>query len=122
MTGLSEQEFEKMVARTLDDLPPHIQEKLENIAVCMELRPTREQLHASGTRRDNVLLGLYEGVPKTEWGRGFGGNLPDKITIFQESLEQCAGTPEQFEDLVRSTVRHEIAHHFGYTDEELDSL
>lgn len=103
----------------MDGLPRRVQEKLENVAVCTELRPSAEQLKATGTRRGNVLLGLYEGVPKTEWGRGFGGNLPDKITIFQESLELCAENPEELKQLVQSTVRHEIAHHFGFSDEDL---
>ncbi|MDP2735668.1 MAG: metallopeptidase family protein [bacterium] len=119
MIRFSEKEFEQMVAKALDGLPSCVHEKLENIAVCTEFRPSAEQLRSTGTRRGNVLLGLYEGVPRTEWGRGFGGNLPDKVTIFQDSLEQCAQTPEELKELVAGTVRHEIAHHFGFSDEDL---
>jgi len=108
------------VAKALDQLPSLVGEKMENVSVCIELEPTREQQSQLGMRRGELLLGLYEGVPQTEWGRGAGGNLPDKITIFQESIEQLAHNQEELVKLIEDTVKHEIKHHFGFTEEDLE--
>lgn len=116
---MKKEEFEKMVRNAQAGLPQRVAEKLENVALCVEYKPSREQQKATGTRRDDLLLGLYEGISEIEWGKGFGGNLPDKITIFQESIEQLAQTKKEVREIVRDTVRHEIAHHFGFTEEEL---
>ena len=62
--------FEKLVAKALDQLPSAVGEKMENVSVCVEQRPTKEQQNQLGMRRGELLLGLYEGVPQTEWGRG----------------------------------------------------
>ena len=115
----SREQFEEIVRRALEKLPRETAEKLENVAICVEYKPSREQLKSTGTRRSDLLLGLYEGISQVEWGRGFGGNLPDKITIFQESIEEFATTKADLEKLVVDTVRHEIAHHFGMTDKEI---
>ncbi|MEX2145177.1 MAG: metallopeptidase family protein [Candidatus Spechtbacterales bacterium] len=119
---MEENEFKKLVETALDDLPPHITEHLDNVAVVVEPRPSARSLKKTGTRKGSILLGLYEGVPQTAWGRGHGGNLPDKITIFKESIEMFAKTPNQIEYLVRNTVWHEIAHHFGYDDDGIREL
>ncbi|GEM_PF-178508 len=114
------EEFEKMVGEALQRLPKKFVEKLDNLAICVELRPSREQQRNTGTKRDDILLGLYEGISEIEWGKGFGNTSPDKITIFQESIEQFAQTKEELKKLVGDTVRHEIAHHFGFTEEQLE--
>ncbi len=111
--------FEKLVAKSLDQLPSNVGEKMENVSVCVELKPTKEQESQLGMRRGELLLGLYEGVPQTEWGRGAGGNLPDKITIFQEPIEHLARTQEELVELIQDTVKHEIKHHFGFSEQDL---
>ena len=95
---------------------------MDNCALCIEKRPSPEQLRKTGIRYAGSLLGLYEGVPQTKWGRGFGMILPDKITIFQESIEKFSSTPEAIKELVRNTVWHEIAHHFGFNEKQVREL
>jgi len=114
--------FETLVARALDNLPEATRKKLNNVAVVVVDKPTPEQEDEEGTREGSLLLGLYEGIPETEYGKGFGGNLPDKITIFKDAIEEIAHSPEDVERIVGETVWHEIAHHFGYTDEELEEM
>ena len=109
-------QFEKLVSEGIANLPKHIRKKVDNAAVCVEDRPTAEQLRKVKIRPGGTLLGLYEGVPKTAWGRGFGGSLPDKITIFQEPIERQARTPERIKELVKEVVWHEVAHHFGFDE------
>ena len=111
--------FEKLVAEALDQLPPAMGEKMHNVSLCVEQRPTKEQQKQLGMRRGELLLGLYEGVPQTAWGKGFGGNLPDKITIFREPIERLAHSKEELMVLIQDTVKHEIKHHFGFTEEDL---
>jgi len=115
-------EFEKLVKESILELPEKIRQKMENLALCVEKRPTAEQLRKTGIRYGGFLLGLYEGVPQTKWGRGFGMILPDKITIFQDSIEKFARTPEKIKKLVKTTVWHEIAHHFGFNEKQVRKL
>ncbi len=114
--------FEKLVKESLLELPEKIRRKMDNVALCVEKGPTPEQLKKLGTRSGGFLLGLYEGVPKTAYGRGFGMILPDKITIFQEAIERFAGTPEAIKTLVRNVVWHEVAHHFGFNEKQAREL
>lgn len=109
-------EFEKLVSKALLILPKKIRQKMENVAICIEKRPSEEQLRKTGLRHSGLLLGLYEGIPQTFWGKGFGGNLPDKITIFQESIENFATRPEEIKELIKNVVWHEVAHHFGFSE------
>lgn len=119
---MSEPEFESLVARALDNLPEATRKKLNNVVVVVADKPTSEQEDEEGTREGSLLLGLYEGIPETEYGKGFGGNLPDKITIFKDAIEELADSPEEVERIVAETVWHEIAHHFGYDDDELEEM
>jgi len=114
--------FQELVEEALLELPEEIRSKMDNVALCVEKKPTAEQLRKLGTRSGGILLGLYEGVPKTTYGRGFGMILPDKITIFQESIYRFAGNPEAVKELVRKVVRHEIAHHFGFDEKQAREL
>ena len=115
-------EFEKLVKESILELPEKIRQKMDNLALCVEKRPTAEQLRKTGIRYGGFLLGLYEGVPQIKWGRGFGMILPDKITIFQDSIEKFARTPEKIKKLVKTTVWHEIAHHFGFNEKQVREL
>ncbi len=97
-------EFEKLVVRAADELPQNIKNALENVAVVVEDR----------TRGD--LLGLYEGIPETEWGKNDAICLPDKITIFKPAIERSAKTDNDIKELAKIVLWHEIAHHFGFDE------
>jgi predicted Zn-dependent protease with MMP-like domain len=113
---MENQEFEQIVIRALASLPKHIRDKIDNVAFCIEDRPTALQLRAGGVKAGATLLGLYEGVPQIVYARGQMTRLPDKITIFKDSIEQFAHTSEEIEAMVRDTVWHEVAHHFGFDE------
>ena len=83
--------------------------------------PTKDQLIGSGLEEDELLLGLYEGIPLTE-RYGYDMVLPDKITLFQKAIESICSTDEEVLREIRDTITHEVAHHFGYDDPSLDSL
>ena len=107
-------EFERLVTDALDTLPTFFKEKLDNVEVVVEEWPSEEQ------SKGRLLLGLYHGVPKTARGAGYSLVLPDKITIFKGPIEIFSrGNPESIKEIVIDTVQHEIAHHFGISDERL---
>jgi predicted Zn-dependent protease with MMP-like domain len=110
--------FEELVAHAIEHLPEEFRERLENVEVLVEDYPTRAQLRTARARRGTTLLGLYEGVPQTE---RFSYNmvLPDKITIFQQPIESACRTDAEVTSVIERVVRHEIAHHFGISDERL---
>lgn len=119
---MKREEFEKLVNEALLVLPKRISQKITNTAICVERRPSEEQLKKTGLKYYGLLLGLYEGIPQTIWGKGFGGNLPDKITIFQESIENFATRPEEIKELIKDVVWHEVAHHFGFSERGIKLL
>ncbi len=116
MADVRRARFARLVARALDELPAEFAEKMRNVEVVVEDDPDPERLGEGGT-----LLGLYEGVPLTE--RSFAEPyLPDRITIYRRPIEQMASSPRRQAEIVRDTVAHEIAHHFGISDERLREL
>jgi predicted Zn-dependent protease with MMP-like domain len=113
-----DQDFYELVERALEELPPELAELLENVAIVVDDWPDYSTPLVSG---EDVLYGLYEGVPLTKRSAGYHGLLPDKITIFQGPLERDF-PQEELEEQVRITVVHEIAHHFGLGEERLEEL
>jgi predicted Zn-dependent protease with MMP-like domain len=111
--------FSELVSRALDNLPDEFLDIMDNVEVLVEDYPTPKQ-HRGAKRMD--LLGLYEGIPMTERDTHYGLVLPDKITIFQKPIEAICQSDAQIIDQVEKTVRHEIAHHFGMTDDQLDEI
>jgi len=115
--------FEKLVQKALSKLPEGIRKRMENVAICIEEEPSPWQMMKSGTRIFNSLLGIYQGVPKTVWGRESSpGRIPDKITIFQRPIEELGRSEEEIEEIVRVVVWHEIAHHFGFSEHKVREL
>ncbi|MBU4143060.1 metallopeptidase family protein [Patescibacteria group bacterium] len=109
-------EFEKLVAEAIDEIPDEFLARLKNVAIVIEDEPSDEQLKKLKMRKDLTLLGLYEGVPQTRRG-AYTMALPDKISIFKNSIELVSQSPAKIKELVKDTVKHEIAHHFG-SDEQ----
>ena len=103
--------FHALVAAALDELPPEISRALDNVEIVIE-----DHAAAGDT------LGLYHGVPQTERDGGYSGVLPDVITIYRAPIEARAHDDASLEAEVRTTVRHEIAHHFGISDERLREI
>ncbi|NQT31186.1 MAG: metallopeptidase family protein [Deltaproteobacteria bacterium] len=114
--------FERLVAQAVDDLPEEFLNRLENIDIVVEDHPTPDQMLHLGLERGETLLGLYEGVPQTERGGHYGLVPPDKITIFQRSIEAKCRYGGNISAEVQRVVKHEIAHHFGISDARLHQL
>lgn len=125
--------FEELVEEALEDLPDEFAERLDNVDVVVKPRPGSKLLREMGIDRGGTLLGLYQGVPQTLRTSDYGNVMPDRILIFREPiLDEADATcspdapDDEFEnvvrDVVRTTVLHEIGHHFGLSDEDLERL
>jgi predicted Zn-dependent protease with MMP-like domain len=112
---MSEVDFEQLVQEAVDALPNELRGQIANVEIAVEDEPP------PGTS----YLGLYQGIPLTRRGAGYGAPLynaalPDKITIYRGPLLRHYGAdPGRLADEVRHVVWHEIAHHFGISDERL---
>jgi predicted Zn-dependent protease with MMP-like domain len=112
-------QFEKLVEQGVEAIPGRFLELLDNVAIVVEEEPTPEQMEKLRLGEGWSLFGLYEGVPHSGRGPAYSGVLPDKITIFKRPIEEAAKTPEEVAEIVRDTVWHEIAHHFGMDEDEV---
>ena len=118
MPRMTIERFEELVNEGIQAIPKGFLEKLENVDIVVEEEPTPEQLRKLKIRKGVFLFGLYEGVPQTKrWG--YGQVLPDKITIFKNPIEKIARSDEEIKKIVRDTVWHEIAHHFGMDEKRV---
>ena len=118
--GKSTLDFYELVERALGGLPPELSRLLDNVAIVVDDWPDYSTpLVADGP--GDTLYGLYEGVPLTQRGDAYYGVLPDRITIFRGPLERDFDAHE-LEEQVRTTVVHEVAHHFGFDEDSLEEL
>jgi predicted Zn-dependent protease with MMP-like domain len=106
------------IRAAMRSLPREYADSLDNVEIVVARAPSRFQHRRLG--RDVELYGLYEGIPLTRRGEGYGNTLPDIITIFWEPLVRDFGEGPDLAEQVRRTVYHEIAHHFGISDAELE--
>lgn len=112
MIELTRERFEELVAEALDSLPEHLGRQMANVGVFVEDR-------AEG----HPLLGLYQGIPLTSRGpMSYAGAMPDRITIYQETICSICDSEGEVVEQVLRTVIHEVAHHFGISDPRLKEL
>ncbi|MBX7444017.1 MULTISPECIES: metallopeptidase family protein [unclassified Arthrobacter] len=117
--SMSADEFEAAVEDALQSIPEKLARAMDNVAVFIE----DDYVPGPGEDPETVLLGLYEGVPLTERDAWWdAGSLPDRITIFREPILDICGSRDDVIHEVAVTVVHEIAHHFGISDERLHQL
>ena len=111
MIDVPPERFEELVADALDSIPPELGRHMDNVWVVVEERSW------------GGLLGLYEGIPLTQRDSGYVGMvMPDRIKIFRKAICAISESEEEVVEQVRTTVVHEVAHHFGIDDDRLQEL
>ncbi len=113
--------FDRLVERALAGIPSPFRECLTEVAIVIDDEPTRDQLADNDLEPGDGLYGLYEGVPRTEYGADWLV-APNRITLFRLPLEEDFPDPDDLADEVRITVMHELAHHLGIDDDRLGEL
>ncbi|MEK9168239.1 MAG: metallopeptidase family protein [Patescibacteria group bacterium] len=122
MKRLNPTEFEKIVKEGIKAIPEKFLRKLDNVVIVIEAEPTPAQKKKLNIHPGWTLFGLYEGVPQLERGAGYSAVLPDKITIFQKPIEDEAADEKDIKEIVKNTVWHEIAHHFGMDESRVNQV
>jgi predicted Zn-dependent protease with MMP-like domain len=119
---VSKAEFAQYVEQALAELPEPFASHVEQITVEIKDRPSRKMLRDVGLKDDELLFGLYQGVALPDRSVEHSGVLPDRILIFQEDHELACDNPKQLVEEIRKTVLHEIGHHFGMDEDDLDEV
>ncbi len=119
---MNDQDFDQMITRAMDELPQKYIKGLNNVAIVYADEPDENQSKKAHLTEHSILLGLYEGIPLTQRGAGYNFVLPDKITLFKNSLLRVTNGPEQLFEQVKRTLWHEIAHYYGLNHDRIDAL
>jgi predicted Zn-dependent protease with MMP-like domain len=120
--SMERKRFEELVEEALAELPEQFRERIQNLAVVVEDKPSREVYERTGGSPFSLILGLYHGVPFKHRGPFYGNLPPDMITIYQKPIEQICSTEEEIKKKVREVVFHEVGHYFGFNDKELKEI
>ena len=113
--------FESLVESALATIPEPFASALDEVAIVIDDEPSAEQRRENDLADDDTLYGLYEGVPRTEWGADWAA-VPNRIILFRLPLEADFADPDELADEVWATVIHELAHHLGIDDARLEEL
>lgn len=116
---MEEKKFRKLVTEAIDELPNSFKEKIDNLYVVVEDFPSGEILKEQGVKSPYSILGLYQGVPVKKRGVSYTNVLPDRITIYQKPIESLGKDDAQVKERVKEVFRHELGHHFGFSEKEL---
>jgi predicted Zn-dependent protease with MMP-like domain len=113
--------FELVVADVVARIPPPFDRALDEVAIVIEDEPDERQRRENELGPDDTMYGLYEGVPRTEWGADLAP-VANKISLFRWPLEEDFPDPVELADEIRQTILHELAHHLGIDDDRLEAL
>lgn len=119
---MTRERFSKLVEDALREIPRRFRNAMTNVAVVVEEEPSDEILEDMEIGPDDTLFGLYHGTPLTERGWGYGNALPDRISIYQNPIEEACEDDEEIRDCVAETVIHEFGHYFGMSEEEIEEI
>lgn len=119
---LSDEEFDRLISKAMDELPQKYIEGLDNVAIVQADDPTEEQKIKMKLDNHHLLLGLYEGIPLTQRGNGYTFVLPDKITLFKNAILAVSSDESSLFEQIKRTLWHEIAHYYGLGHGRIDEL
>lgn len=121
MYPLSDEDFDALITRAMNELPQEYIKGLDNVAIIMADEPSEEQARKMKLDDHHLLLGLYEGVPLTQRGSGWSGMLPDKITLFKKPLMMVSDGDRELFEQIKRTLWHEMAHFYGLSHADMDA-
>jgi predicted Zn-dependent protease with MMP-like domain len=117
---MSRERFKELVEEAIDSIPARFATEIRNVAIVIEDEPSAELRAEMGMEDDEVLLGLYQGVPLPERQWAHGNELPDRITLYQGTIEEeCDGDEDEMVVAIGETLIHELGHYFGLSEDEI---
>lgn len=121
MTTATDEQFDTLITRAMDELPQEYITGLDNVAIVQADDPTEEQKQKMHIDNNHLLLGLYEGIPLPARGAGYTFVLPDKITLFKHPLLRISHSEADFFENIKRTLWHEMAHFYGLSHADMDA-
>lgn len=122
MQTISDEQFDQLITRAMDELPQRYIRGLDNVAIVYADDPSPEQKEKMHLDNNHLLLGLYEGIPMTKRGAGYTFVLPDKITLFKHQIMAVSSSEATLFEQIKRTLWHEIAHFYGLNHADMDRL
>lgn len=122
MIDLTDERFEQLITRAMDELPQEYITNMQNVVIVQQDDPTPEQVEQMKLDPHHMLLGLFEGVPLTQQGSGWSGMLPSKITLFKNPIIAIVSSESALFEQIKRTIWHEIAHYYGLNHSHMDHL
>ncbi|HPF31311.1 MAG TPA: metallopeptidase family protein [Candidatus Saccharibacteria bacterium] len=119
---MTDEQFDKLITKAMNELPQEYIRGLQNVAIVMADEPSSNQRKKIGVTRNNLLLGLYEGIPLTQRGASYNLVLPDKITLFKNPLMELSKNENDLLNNIKRTLWHEIAHFYGLNHDRINYL
>jgi predicted Zn-dependent protease with MMP-like domain len=127
---MQREKFVKLVEEALGGLPTTFRKRIQNVAVLVESVPP-ERLRRRGSQNagiidsdddENLVLGVFEGVPTTEKSVFDLPAGPDRIVLYQKNIEAVCSNEDEVREEIRLTVLHELGHYFGMTEAQLEDI
>ena len=115
-------EFERLVAEAVDLIPRRFRREMKNLALVVEDAPSADLLEEMEIAPPDSLYGLYHGTPLPERTWGYGNNLPDRITIYQQPIEEDCEDEDEMRKMIGETLIHEVGHYFGMSEEQIEDI
>jgi len=122
MLTITDEEFDALVTKAMDELPQQYIKALDNVAILYADEPDEFQQQKAKLDNRHILLGLYEGIPLTQRGAGYTFVLPDKITLFKNAILSISTNSDELFSQIKRTLWHEIAHYYGLSHDDMHRI
>ena len=119
---MTKERFTRLVEEALREIPRRFRRAMHNVAVVVEDEPPPHVLAEMGIEPPDTLFGLYQGTPLPERSWSHGNTLPDRISIYQNPIEDACADDDEIRDCVAETVIHEFGHYFGMSEEQIEEI
>jgi predicted Zn-dependent protease with MMP-like domain len=116
---MTREEFRELVEEAIDTIPAKFAREVRNLAIVIEDEPSQDLLDEMEMEPGDSLLGLYQGTPLNERGWGYGNQLPDRITLFQQTIEDDCDDDDEIVVAIGETLIHELGHYFGMSEDQI---
>lgn len=114
--------FERLLVEAVALIPKRFRREIKNLALVVEDEPSLELLAEMDIEPPDSLYGLYQGTPLTERSWQYGNQLPDRITLFQQPIEEDCEDEDEVRAMIGETLIHEVGHYFGMSEEQIEEI
>jgi predicted Zn-dependent protease with MMP-like domain len=119
---MTREKFDQLVTEAISLIPKRFRREMKNIAIVVEDEPSEELLEEMEIEPPDSLYGLYQGTPLPDRTSSYGNTLPDRVTLFQNIIEEDCDDDDDVRAVIGETLIHEVGHYFGLSEEEIEEI